>query len=58
MKSKVQEIKNVVIAARKLDDIEFSNFESTLRTFNQIWKSQEESKRKRLAEEESLYVTK
>lgn len=58
MKSKLQEIQNTLIVSGAINESNFRKFDATLSVFNQIWKRQEETKRKRAIEEDSLYVTK
>lgn len=58
MKSKLQEIQNTLIVTGAIGESNFRKFDATLSVFNQIWKKQEETKRKRAIEEESLYVNK
>lgn len=58
MKSKLQEIQNSLIVSGAINEANFRKFDATLSVFNQIWKRQEETKRKRAIEEESLYVNK
>lgn len=58
MKSKLQEIQNTLIVSGAINECNFRKFNATLSVFNQIWKKQEETKRKRAIEEESLYVNK
>lgn len=58
MKSKLQEIQNNLIVSGAINESNFRKFNATLSVFNQIWKKQEETKRKRAIEEESLYVNK
>lgn len=58
MKSKLQEIQNALIVSGAINESNFRKFDATLSVFNQIWKRQEETKRKRAIEEESLYVNK
>lgn len=58
MKSKLQEIQNSLIVSGAINESNFRKFNATLSVFNQIWKKQEETKRKRAIEEESLYVNK
>lgn len=58
MKTKLQEIQNTLIVTGGVDEIVFKKFDATLNVFNQIWKKQEEMKRQRAIEEESLYVNK
>lgn len=48
----------MLIVCGVIDESNFRKFDATLSVFNQIWKKQEETKRKRAIEEESLYVNK
>lgn len=58
VKTSIQELKNKFITSQKITDIEFKKFSSALGVFNQIWRDQEETKRKRAIEEDSLYINK
>lgn len=58
VKSKLQEIRNKIEISAGLSTDSFSSFDSVLNICNMIWMEQEEVKRKKLAEEESLYVHK
>lgn len=58
MKTKFDEIKNTLIVAQSFDERTFEKFNGILSVFNQIWRQQEEIKRQRAIEEESLYVNK
>lgn len=58
VKSKLQETKNKFIAAQKITANDFDELGSILIAFNQIWRQQEEEKRRRATAEDSLYVNK
>lgn len=58
MKSKLQEINCSLIISRTMNAKIFEQFEMLLNHFNKMWKKQEEIKRTRAIEEESLYVNK
>lgn len=58
MKSKLQEIQNTLIVSDAINETNFRKFDATLSVFNQIWKKQEEKRRQRAIEDDSLYVNK
>lgn len=58
VKSKLEELHNKIVVANDISAGTFNSFNATLKTFNEIWKKQEEQRRKKAIEEESLYVTK
>lgn len=58
VKSKLHEIRNKIEIETGLSTDSFSKLDSVLNICNKIWMEQEEVKRKRIAEEESLYVQK
>ncbi|KAJ6642455.1 hypothetical protein Bhyg_07404, partial [Pseudolycoriella hygida] len=58
VKSKLHEIRNRIEISMTLSAEMFSKFDSVLNISNMIWMEQEEAKRKKIAEEESLYVHK
>lgn len=58
IKSKLEELHNKVVVAKEISADTFASFDATLNAFNQIWKKQEELRRKKAMEEESLYVNK
>lgn len=58
MKSKLQEINCNLMIAQTIDGQSFGQFEMLFQHFNGLWKKQEEIKRAKAIEEESLYVNK
>jgi midasin len=56
--AKMQEIQNTSSVFRSLTNHNFKAYDAILNVCNQIWQKQENLKRKRQAEEDSLYVTK
>lgn len=54
----MNEIRNRVHLETHLSQESFAEFNAVLSRFNGVWQKQEELRRKRIAEEESLYVTK
>lgn len=58
VKAKLQDISNTSSVSGKLAPESFRNVDSILNVCNQMWQKQEELKRKRQAEEDSLYITK
>lgn len=58
VKTKLQEIQNTLIVSGAINESNFRKLDATLSVFNQVWKRQEETRRKRVIEEESLYVNK
>ena len=56
--AKVQEICNTSAVTGKLTPESFQSYDAILNVCNQMWQKQEELKRKRQADEDSLYVTK
>ncbi|XP_037035796.1 midasin isoform X2 [Bradysia coprophila] len=58
VKSKLHEIRNRIEISGDVSLDSFSKYDSVLNICNMIWMEQEELKRKKLAEEESLYVHK
>lgn len=58
VKSNVQEICNTSAVTGHVSMQSFRAFDETLEVCNQMWQKQEELKRKRQADEDSLYVTK
>lgn len=58
MKTKLQEINCNLMVAQTIDKQSFEQFELAFQYFNDLWKRQEETRRRKAAEEESLYVNK
>lgn len=58
LKAKLQEINGSLVVSKSLNGDIFHKFEATVAVINQMWQKQEEIKRKRAIEEESLYVNK
>ncbi|KAG5680585.1 hypothetical protein PVAND_010082 [Polypedilum vanderplanki] len=59
LKSQIQQMKNTsALLVGKFDLKIFNKFDSILNFCNQLWQKQEELKRKKQIEEDSLYVTK
>ena len=57
VKARVQEICNTSTVTGKVSRKSFHSFDDILNVCNQMWQKQEELKRKRQAEEDSLYIT-
>lgn len=58
LKSQIFDLLNQTTIETRLDKALFGNLDRIINSFNIIWKRQDELKRKRQAEENSLYVTK
>lgn len=58
VKSKLHEVRNTIEITTGLSTDSFTKFDSVLNICNMIWMEQEELKRKKKAEEDSLYVHK
>lgn len=58
VQAKILEMQNNIVVAKEIDPKRFSDFRPLLEVAYKIWKTQEEMKRKKQAEEDSLYVTK
>ncbi|XP_055380261.1 midasin [Condylostylus longicornis] len=58
LKFKIAGIYNAISTSLEVDAKSFSDFSDSLKLINEVWKSQEDSKRKQQIEEESLYVIK
>lgn len=58
VQAKVQEICNKSAVTGNLTNDSFTSYDAILNVCNQMWQKQEDLKRKRQAEEDSLYVTK
>jgi midasin len=59
LKASIQEnLNTAAITSGNMTNDEFGKFDHVLNIFNQLWQKQEENKRKRQLEEDSLYVTK
>lgn len=58
IKTRMQAIQNTVTTNKNLSLDKFIEFNKTLNVCNQIWHRQEEIRKKKQAEEDSLYVTK
>lgn len=58
LKSKLREILNRIELEKNMAPETFFEVNALLIQFNGVWQKQEELRRERIAEEESLYVTK
>ena len=58
VKAKMQETWNTTAVNGKLTSESFNNFDKILNICNQMWQKQEEMRRKKQEDEDSLYVTK
>lgn len=58
LKAKLNEIRNRIQLERCMSSETFAEVNALLSRFNGVWQKQEELRRERIAEEESLYVTK
>jgi midasin len=58
VKSQIKQIQNNSTTAKNLNPDLFKKFDEILNICNQVWQKQEETRRKKQIEEDSLYITK
>ncbi|XP_049297646.1 midasin [Anopheles funestus] len=58
LKARLQEVSNRIVVERMLGSRSFTELDRIVNVCNQVWQKQEHLRRKRQAEEDSLYLTK